>query len=157
MKKTVLISVVLVLCFPAIAFSQAGKPFETLQQEINTLQAQVRNLQTQINNIGMTRAVYGLVFLDGRQSGTGFTTTYDNTSNVRTIHFDIPFLGTPHCIATADTQDPTTSCLAVATGPSTVDVTCASEIFMLGPAPGEYFATMTYGLIPQSFAFICVF
>ena len=164
MKKTVLVSIVLVLCLPVIAFSQAGKPFEVLQQQISTLQSQVatlntqvRNLQTQINNIGITAAVHGIRFLDGTQSGTGFTTTYNHNTNVATINFDIPFPGTPHCIATADTLDPTTSCLAVATGASTVDVTCASMVFLKDSSTNEWEYTFTFNPIEQSFMFICVF
>jgi len=73
MKKTVMLSIVLVLCVPVIAFSQAGKPFEALQHQIDALQSQITSLQQQINNIqlipgpagppgvanGIKTAVYG--------------------------------------------------------------------------------------------------
>ena len=49
MKKTVLVFV-LVLCIPVVAFSQQGKPFETLQNEITILQQQVQAVQTQDAN-----------------------------------------------------------------------------------------------------------
>jgi hypothetical protein len=78
---------VLVLCIPVIAFSQAGKPFEALQREITTLQGQVTSLQNRINNIGITKAFHGWAWLwaDGKE----YTTMHPSSATIRKSWCDV--------------------------------------------------------------------
>jgi hypothetical protein len=45
MKKTLLMLVVLTLCFPVVTFAANGQPFQDLQNQINTLNTLLQNIQ----------------------------------------------------------------------------------------------------------------
>jgi hypothetical protein len=117
MKKIVMVSIVLVLCIPVIAFSQAGKPFENLQQQISTLQSQITSLQNQINSIQLipgpqgpagpagpkgdtgVQGIQGIPGLQGAQGPPGAPglTGYELVTSVSEILFDGPHFSSAYC------------------------------------------------------------